>query len=440
MKKKLLASLLIAVVFVCTFVFGANAAATEISTPEQLLELMTETSTNMKGSYVLTKNIDMSEMEGQSPIGTATYKFTGTFDGAGYTISGLNIDTTSDTGTYPYAGLFGLVNKGTIKNLTVEGTITGKQSAGGIAGWARGATIINCHNYATVTTTSTSNGAGGILGFGDFNGTNISVAITNCTNHGNITAGAYAGGIYGLSQERTNTVQSLVITGCKNYGNVTVNSGNVVGGIVGYHRCSATTGANVFTINECANYGAISATSTATNKGNYAGGIIGAALVSNNVTSTTITLTNLYNEGSVNAVNGVYEGGIGAVLRIPLTSTGEDGNLTTSFVLKNWIQNGPETGIGALANAYKAFIEAATTEIEDRKKKAEAEMELKPIGMLFRDIEEYCPAEYYKDKKLYADFDHLKEYISRFMARPLVNLLTGSKEMDKEFNLSGSEE
>ena len=67
-------------------------------------------------------------------------------------------------------------------------------------------------------------------------------------------------------------------------------------------------------------------------------------------------------------------------------------------------------------------------------------MELKPIGMLYRDIEEYCPAEYYKDKTLYADFDHLKEYILRFMSRPLKNLLTGSKEMDKEFNLSGSEE
>ena len=60
--------------------------------------------------------------------------------------------------------------------------------------------------------------------------------------------------------------------------------------------------------------------------------------------------------------------------------------------------------------------------------------------MLYRDIEEYCPAEYYKDKTLYADFDHLKEYILRFMSRPLKNLLTGSKEMDKEFNLSGSEE
>ena len=101
---------------------------------------------------------------------------------------------------------------------------------------------------------------------------------------------------------------------------------------------------------------------------------------------------------------------------------------------------GRDAGTGTLANSYKALIEAATTEIEDRKKKAEADMELKPIGLLYRDIEEYCPAEYYKDKKLYQDFDHLKEYISRFMIRPLHNLLLGTKEMDKEFNLSGSEE
>jgi hypothetical protein len=98
------------------------------------------------------------------------------------------------------------------------------------------------------------------------------------------------------------------------------------------------------------------------------------------------------------------------------------------------------TGVGALANSYKAFIEAATTEIEERKRKAEADMQLSPLGEMIRDIEEYCPADFYKDKTLYADFDHLKEYISRFMARPLRNLLTGSKEMDKEFNLSETEE
>ena len=84
-------------------------------------------------------------------------------------------------------------------------------------------------------------------------------------------------------------------------------------------------------------------------------------------------------------------------------------------------------GVGALANSYKAFIEAATTEIEDRKKKAEAEMQLSPLGVMIRDIEEHCPADFYKDKSLYADFDHLKEYIQRFMLRPLNNLLTAPK-------------
>lgn len=107
--------------------------------------------------------------------------------------------------------------------------------------------------------------------------------------------------------------------------------------------------------------------------------------------------------------------------------------------LQNSVRNGA-AGVGALANSYKAFIEAATTEIEDRKKKAESEMQLSPLGVMIRDIEEHCPADFYKDQKLYADYDHLREYITRFMTRPLNNLLTGSKEMDKEFNLSGSEE
>ena len=96
-------------------------------------------------------------------------------------------------------------------------------------------------------------------------------------------------------------------------------------------------------------------------------------------------------------------------------------------------------GVGALANSYKQLIEAATTEIEDRKRKVEAEMELKPLGVLYRDIEQFTPAEFYKDKKLYKDFDYLKEYVERFMKRPLKNLLTGSKELDKEFNLSETE-
>lgn len=107
--------------------------------------------------------------------------------------------------------------------------------------------------------------------------------------------------------------------------------------------------------------------------------------------------------------------------------------------LQKLLQKG-DANIGAATNNYKAQISAATTEIADRKKKAEADMQLSPLGMMIRDIEEHCPADFYKDQKLYADFDHLKEYIVRFMTRPLNNLLTGSKEMDKEFNLSETEE
>lgn len=99
-----------------------------------------------------------------------------------------------------------------------------------------------------------------------------------------------------------------------------------------------------------------------------------------------------------------------------------------------------DANIGAAANSYRSQIEAATTEIEDRIKKAEADKQLSPLGEMIRDIEEFCPAEYYRDKKLYVDFDHLREYIDRFMTRPLRNLLTGSKELDKEFSLSSSEE
>lgn len=109
------------------------------------------------------------------------------------------------------------------------------------------------------------------------------------------------------------------------------------------------------------------------------------------------------------------------------------------FNLQRSIQN-DASSVGTLANAYKGFIEAATTEIEERKKREEVEVELTPLGVMIRDLEKYTPAEFYKDKKLYSDYDSIKEYFMRFLVRPTKNLLTGSKEMDKEFSLSSSEE
>ena len=59
------------------------------------------------------------------------------------------------------------------------------------------------------------------------------------------------------------------------------------------------------------------------------------------------------------------------------------------------------------------------------------------FGLWIRDIEKYCPAEDYKDKKKYRDMDGLGEYVERFIYRPLKNWLTGSKDKDPEYTIGG---
>lgn len=55
------------------------------------------------------------------------------------------------------------------------------------------------------------------------------------------------------------------------------------------------------------------------------------------------------------------------------------------------------------------------------------------MGVTIDTIEKFTPAEYYKDKKLYRDFDGIGEYIERFMLRPLRNLMHGTSDRDSEF-------
>ena len=65
---------------------------------------------------------------------------------------------------------------------------------------------------------------------------------------------------------------------------------------------------------------------------------------------------------------------------------------------------------------------------------------MKIYGLWIKDIEEYRPAEYFEDKKLYKDYDGILDMFKRFILRPLKNLLTGSREFDKEFNIQKIEE
>lgn len=61
------------------------------------------------------------------------------------------------------------------------------------------------------------------------------------------------------------------------------------------------------------------------------------------------------------------------------------------------------------------------------------------FGLWIRDIEKYCPAEDYKDRKKFRDMDGLGEYVERFIYRPLKNWLTGSKDKDPEYTIGGDD-
>lgn len=60
-------------------------------------------------------------------------------------------------------------------------------------------------------------------------------------------------------------------------------------------------------------------------------------------------------------------------------------------------------------------------------------------GVWLKEIESYCPSEFYQDKDIYKDYFHIGEYLERFIYRPLKNLLTGSKDNDEEFVINNED-
>lgn len=147
---------------------------------------------NFAGKTVTLAN-DIALTKAWTPIGIyndSKTHFKGTFDGQNHTVSGVEVTENRANGV----GFFGKVYTGTIKNLTVEGTITttGCNYVGGIVGHGY-ATISNCTFKGNVGSTNTMQ-VGGIAGSGGF-------TITNCSVYGNVTAECWAGGIVGNCQD-----------------------------------------------------------------------------------------------------------------------------------------------------------------------------------------------------------------------------------------------
>lgn len=145
---------------------------------------------NWNTNCILAADITLPEPEENGsnwiPIGTSTaVEYTGTFDGAGHTISGLDI-TSSDSRYFGFIGhLTGTVKNLTITNAAIVGTSSAEAYVGGIVAYGRGGTIHGCGFQGTVTAKgATQSYAGGIVGYSDINGerrSNLYACWSNAT-------------------------------------------------------------------------------------------------------------------------------------------------------------------------------------------------------------------------------------------------------------------
>ena len=330
----------------------------KISNAEELKAFRDEVNSgnSYDGWYVyLTDNITLNNTEIWEPIGLYpndsptpdnpdNLPFKGIFDGKGYEVDGIYINTTDKV-----QGLFGLVNDGTILNLGVGANcnITGGTMSAGVASYLyNNSLIVNCYNKANIHV----NNGGGVVGclnnsklyssynIGNIEG-NISLVggvvgyninnstILNAYNEGEITGDHIVGGISG------NGLEGTIINGCYNFGNIEAtnidnNISTNAGGIVGFNDGSKGEGI----VTNCYNVGTI--------KGLTAniGGIIG---LNRGV------LQNSYNIGTIENTGEKLGGIVGSNNRFVYEGQELIGKTTNSYCLENGSINafGENTGI-----------------------------------------------------------------------------------------------
>ena len=281
----------------------------------QTVNSNTESGTQNQINGRLINNIDMSKvpLARFSGIGAGDgyMAYAGTFDGGGFTVTVKNTP------------LFDKCIGATIKNLTVEGSLSGT-AIGGMVNMIKDSLLENCHNKADI------NSAEGLVGGIVYQAMNST--ISGCTNSGNITGGQKGsiGGIVailgGFEIEKIpgSDVYSIVkpthsaVINCTNSGDIT--GGRTIGGI-----CGLTSGQNCTAefIN-CTNTGKV--TSTAMTSAinsiynpdyvNSAGGILGGAI------DITVNIESCTNSGTVTGT----ANNLGGIVGVATPSWGVNGD------------------------------------------------------------------------------------------------------------------
>lgn len=161
--------------------------AEELNSLQRVAEHLNDGRDALSYNYILKNDIDASGNSTYNTIGSGTKAFTGTFDGDGHTIVGLQAK----------GGIFGKLGSGAVvKNINIASSVfTGKNtdSVGAVAAENNGGSISGISGYG-----NTIKGSGGYIG--GLVGKNYG-GISNSNDHSTVIAGAdtVAGGIAGVN-------------------------------------------------------------------------------------------------------------------------------------------------------------------------------------------------------------------------------------------------
>ena len=168
--------------------------------------------------YVLGNNIDASDTAnwndgaGFEPVGNYHYSFTGSFDGRGFKITDLYINSpdTLRVGLFGYVGEGGVVGNVGLENVDV----TGKDEVGGLVG----------QNFGTVSKSYSTGSVSGHFAVGGLVGSNRGGKVSNCFSRASVSGHRQVGGLVG---------QNFGGTVSKSYSTGSVSGSWQVGGLAG---------------------------------------------------------------------------------------------------------------------------------------------------------------------------------------------------------------
>lgn len=278
---------------------GTEADPYQISDVDTLTALATQV--NGKGFnyagkwFKLMKDIALTDE--WTPIGNSKTAFDGNLNGSQKSISGLNVNTSTQ-----YAGLFGAVGEIAVQSLTLrDGSVTCTNGAtswcGGLAGRSGSLLLNDVHIVNMAISGDGLGGTGGILGGGN-------ASMTACSNTGGSVSGRYAGGLTGKgftesdftflectnSAAVTGRLYAGGMTGCNKSASAKFTNCSNVGSISGGERANGIAAMGDSFI-ACINAG------TVNSSGGQANGITGAA-------------TDITQCGNTGTVNGGIAAGI----------------------------------------------------------------------------------------------------------------------------------